>query len=251
MIVSSIRCRFVYVVTSSPKNPLRQSNPETVDSFLQQVRARAPLAPQGDRGRLMFALDATASREPLWDRACHIQAQMFEQTAALGGLDIQLAYYRGYGEFKAAPWTSRTNELLSVMTAIRCGAGQTQIARVLQHTIKQATHGQVNALVFVGDCVEEDPDILARLAGQLGILAVPVFLFQDGSDPAATKTFAHIAQLTRGAHCRFDAASAAQLRDLLCAVAVYAAGGLKALREFGHSRGGEALRLTRQLYGGR
>jgi len=238
-------------VTSSPKNPLRQSNPETVDSFLQQVRARAPLAPQGDRGRLMFALDATASREPLWDRACHIQAQMFEQTAGLGGLDIQLAYYRGYGEFKAAPWTSRTNELLSVMTAIRCGAGQTQIARVLQHTIKQATHGQVNALVFVGDCVEEDPDILARLAGQLGILAVPVFLFQDGSDPAATKTFAHIAQLTRGAHCRFDAASAAQLRDLLCAVAVYAAGGPKALREFGHSRGGEALRLTRQLYGGR
>ena len=251
MIVSSIRCRFVYVVTSSPKNPLRQSNPETVDSFLQQVRARAPLAPQGDRGRLMFALDATASREPLWDRACHIQAQMFEQTAALGGLDIQLAYYRGYGEFKTAPWTSRANELLSVMTAIRCGAGQTQIARVLQHTIKQATHGQVNALVFVGDCVEEDPDNLARLAGQLGILAVPVFLFQDGSDPAATKTFTHIAQLTRGAHCRFDAASAAQLRDLLCAVAVYAAGGPKALRELGRNHGGEALRLTRQLYGGR
>lgn len=250
MIVSPFRCRFVYAVTSSRKNSLRQSNREDVDSFLQQVRARAPLAPQSDRGRLIFALDATASREPLWDRACHIQAQMFEQTATLGGLDIQLAYYRGYGEFKAAPWTSRADELLSVMTAIRCGAGQTQIARVLQHTIKQATDGQVNALVFVGDCVEEDPDSLARLAGQLSILGVPVFLFQDGGDPAATKTFARIAQLTRGAHCRFDAASAGQLRDLLCAVAVYAAGGSKALRELGRSHGGEALRLTRQLHGG-
>jgi hypothetical protein len=56
--------------------------------------------------------------------------------------------------------------------------------------------------------------------------------------------------LTRGAHCRFDAASAGQLRDLLCAVAVYAAGGSKALRELGRSHGGEALRLTRQLHGG-
>ncbi|MDP7524015.1 MAG: hypothetical protein QGH44_05895, partial [Arenicellales bacterium] len=87
MIVSPFRCHFVHAVTSSRKNPLRQSNREDVDSFLQQVRARTPLAPQSDRGRLIFALDATASREPLWDRACHIQAQMFEQTAALGGLD--------------------------------------------------------------------------------------------------------------------------------------------------------------------
>jgi hypothetical protein len=105
MIVSPFRCRFVYAVTSSRKNSLRQSKGQDVDSFLQQVRARAPLASQSGRGRLIFALDATASREPLWDRACHIQAQMFEQTATLGGLDIQLAYYRGYGEFKAAPWT--------------------------------------------------------------------------------------------------------------------------------------------------
>jgi hypothetical protein len=234
-------------VTSSPKNALRRSSREDVDRFLQQVRANSPPTRHEARGRLIFALDATASREPMWDRACHIQAQMFEQTAALGGLDIQLAYYRGYGEFKAAPWTAQADELLSLMSAIRCSAGQTQVARLLQHAVTQAGRGTVDALVFVGDCMEEDPDVLARVAGKLGILGVPVFLFQDGADPAAAKAFAHIARLTHGAHCRFDAASAAQLREPLCAVAVYAAGGRKALEDFSRSQGGEALRLTQQL----
>lgn len=194
-------------------------------------------------------MDATASREPLWDRACHIQAQMFEATAAMGGIEIQLAYYRGYGEFKAAPWAAEAEVLQNRMTSIRCAAGQTQIARVLKHALGQAqsTQSSVSALVFVGDCMEEDPDQLAKLAGELGILDVPMFLFQDGADPTAAKTFSHIAKLTRGAHCRFDGNSAAQLRDLLCAVAVYAAGGRKALADHGRNHGGEVLRLIAQL----
>ena len=194
-------------------------------------------------------MDATASREPLWDRACHIQAQMFEATAAMGGIEIQLAYYRGYGEFKAAPWAAEAEVLQKRMTSIRCAAGQTQIARLLKHALGQARRGQgaVSALVFVGDCMEEDPDQLAKLAGQLRILDVPMFLFQDGADPIAAKTFSHIARLTRGAHCRFDGNSAAQLRDLLCAVAVYAAGGRKALADHGRRHGGEVLRLIEQL----
>ena len=194
-------------------------------------------------------MDATASREPLWDRACHIQAQMFEATATMGGIEIQLAYYRGYGEFKAAPWAAEAKVLQNRMTSIRCAAGQTQIARVLKHALGQARSAQssVSALVFVGDCMEEDPDQLAKLAGELGILDVPMFLFQDGADPTAAKTFSHIAKLTRGAHCRFDGNSAAQLRDLLCAVAVYAAGGRKALADHGRHHGGEVLRLIAQL----
>ena len=194
-------------------------------------------------------MDATASREPLWDRACHIQAQMFEATATMGGIEIQLAYYRGYGEFKAAPWAAEAEVLQNRMTSIRCAAGQTQIARVLKHALGQARSAQssVSALVFIGDCMEEDPDQLAKLAGELGILDVPMFLFQDGADPTAAKTFSHIAKLTRGAHCRFDGNSAAQLRDLLCAVAVYAAGGRKALADHGQHHGGEVLRLIAQL----
>ena len=174
---------------------------------------------------------------------------MFEATASMGGIEIQLAYYRGFGEFKAAPWATQADILQKRMTSIRCAAGQTQIRRLLKHALEQARSekGTVSALVFVGDCMEQDPDSLAQLAGELGILAVPVFLFQDGTDPIAAKTFSTLARLTRGAHCRFDGSSAAQLRDLLCAVAVYVAGGRKALADHGKQRGGEVLRLIAQL----
>src|SRR5438552_13884928 len=72
-----------------------------VDSFIRQVQAMPQIRP-GGRGRLIFAMDATASREPSWDRACHIQGQMFETTASLGGLEVQLVFYRGFRECKAS-----------------------------------------------------------------------------------------------------------------------------------------------------
>jgi len=52
------------------------------------------------------------SRQPMWDTACRLQADMFAETAALGGLDIQLVYYRGFGEFHAAPWLGDSAELV-------------------------------------------------------------------------------------------------------------------------------------------
>jgi hypothetical protein len=95
--------------------------------------------------------------------------------------------------------------------------------------------------------MEEDPDVLCKLAGELGILQTPVFIFQDGNDPITERTFRKIAQLSSGAWCRFDANSASQLRNLLCAVAVYAAGGQKALEQFGRKHGGTVLRLSHQI----
>lgn len=201
----------------------------------------------GGRGRLMFAMDATASREPSWDRACKIQGDMFSTTAALGGLEIQLCYYRGYDEFDSSPWLSSANALLQRMTSVSCQGGYTQIEKVLQHAIKQTRLKKVQALVFVGDCMEEGVDRLCHLAGELGMLGVPVFIFHEGAEPRAQRAFKQITRLTRGAYCSFDAKSAAQLRDLLSAVAVYAAGGRKALRDFGKDRGEVVKRLTRQL----
>ena len=205
----------------------------------------------GERGRLIFALDATASREPVWDRAMHIQSQMFMETKSLGGLDVQLAYYRGFLEFNHSRWTSNAADLLDVMTSIRCAAGQTQIARVFEHAIAEQGRKRVNALVFVGDCMEEDIDKLADRAGKLGMLGVPAFIFQDGRDAIAEKAFREFARLSRGAYCRFDASSADQLRDLLCAVAVFAAGGRRALADFSRRAGGIAGQLTHQIDGKR
>ncbi len=219
-----------------------------VDAFLQKLAATpAPRPASGKRGRLIFAMDATASREPTWDRACHLQAEMFEATAALGGLDVQLVFYRGFRECKASPFVSDSRELLKRMTAVRCLGGQTQVGRVLSHAASQTKKEKVNALVFVGDCFEEDIDAVCHTAGALGLLGVPAFLFHEGGDPVARRAFQQIARLTGGAYCPFDASSARQLKELLGAVAVYAAGGYRALADYGKARGGEALRLTHQV----
>jgi hypothetical protein len=218
-----------------------------VDAFLRDLQ-RAPRT-GGGRGRLIFALDATASREPSWDRACRIQGEMFEATAALGGLEIQLVFYRGFAECKASRWTTTAAELHRVMKRVSCVGGETQIERVLSHAIRETGKRRVNALVFVGDAMEEKVDRLCRLAGELGLLGVPVFVFHEGGDRTAAAAFKQIAGLSRGAYLAFDLASAERLKDLLAAVAVYAAGGYRALADYSADKGGEVLRLTSQLKG--
>ena len=225
-----------------------ESKSAEVDAFLRDLQ-RAPKPPPGTRGRLIFALDATASREPTWDRACQIQGEMFEATAALGGLDVKLVYYRCFNECKASRWMTSAAELHRVMRAVSCIGGETQIERVLAHALSETKRQRVGALVFVGDAMEENVDRLCQLAGELGLNGVPVFLFHEGHSPVAAQAFRQIAKVSRGAYLRFDLASAEHLRDLLAAVAVYAAGGYRALTAYGEKKGGEVLRLTAQLRG--
>lgn len=231
---------------SSDKLPSKSAQSE-VEAFLRKVAATPPVKSTTERGRLIFAMDATASREPSWDRACHIQSQMFLETDSLGGLDIQLVHYRGFGEFYASPWMCTSEELLARMNRVRCVGGITQIGRVLEHTLHEHKTKKVDALVFVGDCMEEDVDKLSHAGGQLGLVGVPAFIFQEGHEPIAQRAFRQIAKLTKGAYCPFDASSAQQLKDLLSAVAVYAAGGRRALEDFGKRRGGVVLQLTQQV----
>jgi hypothetical protein len=234
--------------TDRDKLPGAPATGTDVDAFLRKLAAMPRVQPgPSQRGRLMFALDATASRQPTWDRACHIQADMFKETAALGGLDIQLVYYRGFAEFGASPWFNEAADLLKYMGAVTCLGGKTQIGRVLTFAIAETKRQRVNALVFVGDCMEEDIDALCHKAGELGLLGVPVFVFHEGRDPAAADAFQQIARLTRGAYCPFDASSARQLRELLSAVAVYAAGGQAALEDYSRRAGGATLLLARQV----
>jgi hypothetical protein len=218
-----------------------------VDTFLRDLQRAPPPPRSGVRGRLIFALDATASREPSWDRACRIQGEMFEATAALGGLDVKLVYYRGFNECKASRWMSNAADLHRVMRAVSCLGGETQIERVLAHALAETKRQRVGALVFVGDAMEESVDRLCQLAGELGLNGVPIFLFHEGDNPIAARAFRQMAKLSRGAYLRFDLASADRLKDLLGAVAVYAAGGYRALSAYGEKKGGDVLRLTAQL----
>jgi hypothetical protein len=238
------------VAMTKPDSTLPRKSPrQDIDGFLRQVAAMPKTQGTGQRGRLIFAMDATASREPSWDQAAQIQGRMFEETAALGGLDVQLCHYRGYGEFEASPWYASSCDLLARMSEVRCYAGQTQLEKVLRHALAETRRRRVQALVFVGDSMEEDLDRLGNLAGQLGVLGLPLFLFHEGRDAAAGRAFAELARLSGGAVCPFDAGSAEQLRELLGAVAVYAAGGRQALRVLGTQRGGQTLLLLQQLKG--
>lgn len=200
-----------------------------ISAFLADVRARPAGQNTGSQGRLVFAMDATMSRQPTWDRACHLQAEMFAETARIGGLAVQLVYFRGFGECRASRWVDQADSLADLMAQVDCRGGHTQIGRVFSHLKKEAKKRKVNAAIYVGDCMEEDIDSLCAAAGELGLLGVPLFLFQEGHDPVAEQSFREIARLSNGAYCRFDSESAQQLRALLSAVAVYAAGGRKAL----------------------
>src|SRR3984893_18530927 len=227
---------------SAGKPELQPSASEDIAAFVAKARAMSPHA-AGARGRLVFALDATMSRQATWDIACTLQADMFREAAALGSLDISLVYYRGFNDCRASGWISDSAQLAKLMSRIDCRGGNTQIGKVLSEARREAVASAVRAVVFVGDAMEESVDDLCTKAGELGLLKVPVFMFQEGHDPAAERAFREIARLTGGAWCRFDPGAAAQLRELLRAAAAYAAGGREALKRLSSSGSGAAKRL--------
>ncbi|WP_404421067.1 VWA domain-containing protein [Thalassospira australica] len=217
-----------------------------VDAFLDKARVLANVAPASGpaKGRLIFAMDATASRQPSWDNAAVLQAEMFDAVSETGStLDIQLVFFRGLSECKASGWCRDATKLRDFMTKVTCQAGHTQLARVLGHVEGQARDKKINALIYVGDCLEEDLDNLAGLAGQLALKGIKAFMFQEGYDPKAETAFREIARITGGAFARFDANAADRLRDLLGAVASYAVGGIVALDEYGSKKSSQEVKL--------
>ncbi len=228
--------------------PKPRSDSGAVDAFLKQARALSVASGGAGKGRLVLALDATMSRQPTWDLACSLQAEMFDAVGKTGRLDVQLVYFRGFGECRASRFVSDTAELKELMVKIDCRAGHTQLGKVLTHGLKETAREKVNALVYIGDAMEEAIDDLADKAGRLGLAGTPVFVFQEGSDATAENAFREIARLSRGAWFRFDRNSAATLAKLLSAVAVYATGGLKALEARGR---GEDRLLIENMRGGK
>lgn len=237
------------ISNKSERSKQVSANENDANSFLEAV-SRTPLptpVAKDQSGHLIFALDATASRQATWDQASALQADMFTNTQGLAGLRMQLVYFRGYDECRASPWLDNSNALLKMMEKISCVAGRTQIERVLKHAIAETKRQPVQAVVFVGDSMEESVDELGNLAGQLKMLGLPVFIFQEGFDVQANMAFKQIANISGGAHCRFDSHSAAQLGQLLNAVAVYAAGGKAGLLRLSKSGSAQAKLLLEQL----
>jgi hypothetical protein len=217
------------------------SSATDVSAFLEKVKA---MPKQNGRGKLIFAMDATMSRQPTWDNALSIQSQMFMEAKRAGGLSVQLVYFRGFNECRASRWVDDPESLARLMTKVDCRGGNTQVARVLSHIKSEAGASKVSAVVYVGDAFEESIDKVCQAAGEIGLLGLPIFMFQEGTDAQAEKAFREISRLTRGAYFRLDSSAPSVLAELLSAVAAYASGGREALE----NKGGSAARaLLQQL----
>ena len=223
----------------------RPAEANFIDAFLRQADA---IPVRRSAGRLIFALDATMSRQPTWDMALGLQGQMFEAAAEIGGLDVQLVYFRGRGECRASRFVSQGEGLAALMSAISVRGGMTQVRRVLVHARDEAKAARVGALVFVGDAMEENFEEVLGAAGELALAGVKAFMFQEGDDPNVRRAFQEIARLTGGAYGAFDSGSASRLATLLRAAAAYATGGRQALEALS-AREADARQLLAQLKG--
>jgi len=214
-----------------------------VSAFLNRAAGVPALRVAPSPARLIVAIDATASRQPTWDRACQVQGEMFAAVPggstgrATGGLAVSLAWYRGAGEFRATPFLTDARALAAEMTGVTCRGGHTQILRVLRHAEAEASRARLHALVLVGDAVEEEAGAILSTASRLGARGVPAFVFQEGDDPDATPVLKGLARATGGAWAPFDHRSPAALAALLRGAAAYAAGGRAALARLPGSAG--------------
>ncbi len=234
------------------ENPPRSLTDERVatrseiNQFLAEVDRSTHSRNADNISRLLFAIDATASREPTWDHACQLQSQMFVATTQLGNLHVQLCHYGGFNHFSVSEWCRSANALMSEMNKVRCRGGHTQIKKVLEHAMLEHTKKRIKAIVFIGDAIEENPDHLCHLAGKLGVLGVPLFIFHEGSTPGVSSVFKQMTELSGGAYAPFNLASASELKELLSAVAIFATGGWAALEQF-EQKAHRRTMLTHQL----
>ena len=202
----------ITVMTKKDLPSRTDTGDDPVHAFLEEVAKTPPPKPGAGRARLIFAMDATASREPTWDRACQVQGQMFLETAALGGLDVQLVYYRGFDECRASRWVNNPSDLVRLMTGVFCLAGQTKIGRVLQHAVRETQKKRVAVAgvrrrLLRGEPRRGRPDARASSAcsGCARSCSRRATILQ------AERAFRHIAKLTNGAalQVRFEQPAAA------------------------------------------
>ena len=197
-------------------------------------------------GRIIFAMDATSSRAGTWIMAQRIQADMFNALPQDSRMDVQLVYFRGFKECRASKWLSDADSLVGIMGRVKVSVGITQIERVLKHAVMESKSNFINALIFVGDDFEEEPNDIFPYARLLGEQGIPIFMFQEGYQMKVEGVYREIAALSKGAYARFDEGAAQSLADMLKAVATFAVGGMEALEQLGHE-GGSARLLLEQM----
>ena len=191
------------------------------------------------RGRLAFIVDATGSRGPTWDIAVRVQAGMFREAAPIGKLDVQLVFFGG-NKCRKTQWVSSGEQLAQSMGKIQCEGGLTQIAPALQHVLAEHAKAPIRAVTYIGDCCEEEIDLLAGLADECGSQGIPIFVFQEGRDSKVRKVFRLLALRSGGQYFEFNPETPHAvdlLSEQLNAVAKLAVGDGSAIAAITHKKG--------------
>ncbi len=231
----------------SPKLPARVGRSAVTgkkSKALDRIRAATPTRPLADglrradmlaaaitpqlRPRLVFAFDATASREPAWNTAREVTDALF--TALPGQLDVALAVHGGGRVHTFTGFSSDARLFRDQAAAVHCQAGGTALVNLMEQV---RTHAGIKVLLYIGDCFEETPAAAFEQADALRLRGVRAILFHDAStgDQTARTVFEEIARRTGGVCLDFHDNGPADLREILEAVAVLAYGGVKLLEQ--------------------
>jgi hypothetical protein len=207
------------------------------------LRHAEPPAESGTpaRPRLVFAVDATASREPAWAAARQVTDALVKTLP--GALDVALAVHGGSRVHTFTAFTGDANTLRDRAAGVACQAGVTRLLPILSASLKQQG---VRVVIYIGDVFEESVMHGRRLADAMGTQATRLIVLHDTADPTARRdaeVFWDLAKRTGGCVLPFDASAPGRLRDLLSAVAVYAVGGEKLLRARRHELPGAVALL--------
>lgn len=183
--------------------------------------------------RLLFTLDATASREGAWNVARKITHSMFEQLP--GELEVSLGWHGGGSLQEITPFSTQSRGFLDKLNSVNCSAGRTALNDLLQECTQIP---RLRALVYIGDCFEENEENAYAIAEQLRIKGIKLFIFHDRSSERygynvddAKRIFANLIDICGGCLLDFNESSANKSKELLDAIAVYAAGGTKLLEQ--------------------
>lgn len=193
------------------------------------------------RPRLVFAVDATASREPAWAAARQVTDALVK--ALPGELDVALAVHGGGRVHTFTGFTNNAATLRDQAAGVTCQAGHTRLLPILSASGKQRN---VRVIVYIGDVFEESLAAGRLIADTLGGQRTKLIVLHDALDPLARRdaeVFWDLAKRTGGCVLPFDASAPGRLRDLLSAVAVYAVGGETLLRARRHEQPGAVALL--------
>ena len=102
-----------------------------IDSFLDRVKALGPAVEPGQRGRLIFALDATMSRQPTWDQRLPAAGRHVPRSRGRRRPRYPARLLSRPCGMPRSPWVAEPERLGALMSRIDCRGGHTQIGKVL------------------------------------------------------------------------------------------------------------------------